>query len=108
MTVNFSSGDAPPVDFLAATEELYRDAAEDLIRARRKLRSGAVDEAKAALQAVKDLKLAFQMVMDERTRIEKLRKEVAGVVHDHALDFDAARDEIGRRLACLRDTAGGG
>ena len=67
-----------------------------------------VDEVKAAAQAVKDLKAAFQMVMDERTRIEKLRKQIAGVVHDYAIDFDAARAEIGRRLACLRDAGGGG
>ena len=49
-------------------------------------RSFTIDEAKTAVQAVKDLKLAFQMVMDERTRIEKLRKQVAGVVHGHDLD----------------------
>ncbi len=42
--------------------------------------SGKIDEAKLALQAVKDLKQAFQMVMDERARVEKLRKQVAGVV----------------------------
>jgi hypothetical protein len=48
------------------------------------------------------------MVMDERARVEKLRKQIAGVVGDHALDFDAARTEIGRRLACLRDAGGGG
>jgi hypothetical protein len=108
MTIKFSAGEEPPVDLLAATEELYRDIAEELIRAKDKLRDGQFDEVKAAVQAVKDLKLAFQMVMDERTRVEKLRKHVAGVVHDYALDFDAARDEIGRRLARLRDAAGGG
>jgi hypothetical protein len=50
--------------------------------------------------------VALQMVMDERTRVEKLRKNVAGVVRDYAIDFDAARDEIGRRLACLREAGG--
>ena len=59
------------------------------------------------MQAVRDLKTAFQLVMDERTRVEKLRKQVAGVVGDLRLDFDAARDEIGRRLARLRDAGGG-
>ncbi len=108
MTENFSTGDEAPVDLLAATEDLYREAAEDLARARRGLRKGKIDEAKLAVQAVKDLKLAFQMVMDERARVEKLRKQIAGVVGDHALDFDAARTEIGRRLACLRDAGGGG
>lgn len=108
MVENVSTGEERPVDLLAETEDLYRLAAEDLARARRGLRAGQLDEAKAALQAVKDLKMAFQMVMDERARIEKLRKHVAGVVHGHELDFHAARTEIGRRLACLRDAGGGG
>lgn len=93
----------PPVDLLAETEELYREAAEDLVRARRKLSEGKVEEVRAAVQAVKDLKVALQLVMDERTRIEKLRRSASGIVHDFALDFDAARSEIGRRLARLRD-----
>ena len=107
MIQDFPSDDPPPVDLLEATEDLYRQAAEDLVLAQRKLRRGSVDEVKAAAQAVKDLKAAFQLVMDERTRIEKLRKQVAGVVHDYAIDFDAARAEVGRRLACLRDAGGG-
>ncbi|MFN5826337.1 MAG: hypothetical protein ACK446_04805, partial [Rhodobacterales bacterium] len=89
MTSDLPSDEPPPVDLLAATEDLYRQAAEDLVQAQRKLRQGSVDEVKAATQAVKDLKAAFQLVMDERTRIEKLRKQVAGVVHDYAIDFDA-------------------
>jgi len=108
MTSDLPSDKPLPVDLLEATEDLYRQAAEDLVQAQRKLRQGSVDEVKAATQAVKDLKAAFQLVMDERTRIEKLRKQVAGVVHGYAIDFDAARAEIGRRLACLRDAGGGG
>lgn len=98
----------PPVDLLAATEELYREAAEDLVRARRKLTEGRAEEVKAAVQAVKDLKAALQLVMDERARIEKLRRTAGGIVHDYALDFDAARAEIGRRLARLRSAGRGG
>ncbi len=98
----------PPVDLLAETEELYREAAEDLVRARRKLSEGRTEEVKAAVQAVKDLKAALQLVMDERARIEKLRRTAGGIVHDYALDFDAARVEIGRRLARLRSAGSGG
>ncbi len=108
MMIDVSGGESPRTDLLLATEQLYRETAEELIAAVRKLREGEFSEVKAAAQAVKELKAAFQMVMDERTRVDKLRKQVAGVVHDHALDFDAARDEIGRRLALLRDAGGGG
>ncbi|MDT8856324.1 hypothetical protein RNZ50_15115 [Paracoccaceae bacterium Fryx2] len=108
MTMIFSAGEGTPNDLLSATEELYREIAQELVVAVRKVRDGETGEVKAAKQAVRDLRDAFQMVMDERTRVDKLRKQVAGVVHDTALDFDAARDEIGRRLACLRDAGGGG
>ncbi len=107
MTIEFSSGDGLPVDLLAATEEMYREAAEDLVRAKQKLRAGQFDEVKAAVQAVKDLKTALHLVMEERARVEKLRRQVGGVAQDHMLDFDAARDEIGRRLARLRDAGDG-
>ena len=110
MTIKFSSGDEPPADLLADAEGMYRDAAADLFFARRRLREGTPDEVRAATGAVRDLKLAIELVMQERTRIEKLRRQVAGIVDGtgHALDFDAARAEIGRRLARLRDAGDGG
>ncbi|MCP5039094.1 MAG: hypothetical protein GY945_15985 [Rhodobacteraceae bacterium] len=58
--------------------------------------------AKTALEARK----AMQVLFEERYKIEQFRKKASGVVHDFALDLDAARDEIGRRLSCLRDAAG--
>ena len=92
---------------LAATEGLYRETAEELVRAVRVIRAGRADDVKAATQAVKDLRSALQMVMEERTRVEKLRRQVAGTVGTRELDFDAARLEIGRRLARLRDASAG-
>ena len=103
MTIKFRDGDEPPVDVLAETEGYLRESAELIIRTVQDVRAGRTGDVKAAQQTVRDLKTLFQMVMDERTRVDKLRKQIAGVVHGHALDFDGARDEIGRRLACLRD-----
>jgi hypothetical protein len=108
MTIRFSDGEEPPVDLLAATEGLYRETAEELVRAVRVIRAGRADDVKAATQAVKDLRSALQMVMEERTRVEKLRRQVAGTVGAGTLDLDAARDEVGRRLARLRDAGPGG
>jgi len=108
MDMGFNGGDdAPPVDLLEETEELYREVAGELAQAMRGVRRGALTEAKAAVQAVKDLRTAFQMVMEERGRVEKLRKQVAAVGAGTELDLAAARIEIGRRLACLRDAGGG-
>lgn len=107
MTMTFSGEEAAPADLIAETEVLYREVAVELTSALQGFRLGKTDEVKTAVQAVKDLRVALQMVMDERTRVEKLRKNVAGVVRDYAIDFDAARDEIGRRLARLREAGGG-
>lgn len=87
---------------------LFRDMAEEMALALRRFREGDFSEAKGASAALKDLRAAYHLVMDERTRVEKLRKQHAGEVGGGALDLELARDEIGRRLACLRDAGGGG
>ena len=106
MTIHFSTGEAPPVDLLAATEQLYHETAQELARALMAIRDGRLDEIKATVQVVRDLKAAFQMVMDERGRFDKVSKQVAGSIGSGTLDLDAARDEVGRRLARLRDAGG--
>ena len=103
MTIKFSEGDGQPVDLLAASEVFLKEGAELLVLTLQDVRAGKFGEIRTASQAVRDLKGLYQTVMEERTRVDKLRKQVAGVVHGHALDFDGARDEIGRRLARLRD-----
>ncbi|PKP75686.1 MAG: hypothetical protein CVT84_01895 [Alphaproteobacteria bacterium HGW-Alphaproteobacteria-6] len=107
MTARLSDEAPVPRDLISATEELYREAAGELAQAIRNIRQGRLDEVKATAQAVRDLKVAFQLAMDERTRVEKLRKEDGTAGTGHAFDFDAARVEIGRRLARLRDAADG-
>ncbi|MGD9917883.1 MAG: hypothetical protein AB7U46_07675 [Paenirhodobacter sp.] len=107
MEMTFTGGESPPVDLLEETEVLYREIAGELALAMRGVRQGEFKDAKVAAQAVKDLRTAFQMVMDERTRVEKLRRQIDGVVRGNELDFDAARAEIGRRLARLRDAGTG-
>ena len=118
MTINFSAGNDPPpnpatgpepgVDLLATVEGFWTESAQDLARAIALTRRGKLDEAKLAVAAVKDLKAAFQLVMEERTRVEKLRKQATGTVGTGTLDLSAARDEIGRRLARLRNAGAGG
>lgn len=96
------------MDLLAEAERIYTDAAEDLARTLGELRRQPAGNAKAARDLMRGLREAFSVVMQEREKIERLRLQVAGAVGAGQLDFDAARDEIGRRLACLRDAAGGG
>jgi hypothetical protein len=108
MTINVQIGDGPLAELLAATEEMYRDAGLELARAVKAAKQGTPADAKAALQAVRDMKVAFQLAMEERNKIEKLRKDTAGIIGESILDLDAARDEIGSRLARLRNAGGGG
>ena len=109
MTVRLSDEDAVPDDVLAVAEGLYRHAAEELYRTIAAIRAGQVGEVKAPQAAIRDLRATALHVLDERARVDKLRKQIAGRIGaGGALDFDGARAEIGRRLACLRDAGGGG
>ena len=98
-----------PDAVLEVAENLYRDAAVELYRTITALRSGEFTEVKAAQTAIRDLRATALHVLDERNKVDKLRKQIAGQVGAGGdLDFDGARLEIGRRLACLRDAGGGG
>lgn len=83
--------------------ELFDEATEALKAALRRLRGGEFGDAKDVARQIGEVKAAYKLALEERTRVAKLRRDEAGVVYDYALDFDAARDEICRRLACLRD-----
>lgn len=107
MTITFSQGDGgQELDLLSFTVEQYTEAAQALATALREVRQGRPEDAKAAAAAVRDMKAAFQLAMEERTRVEKLRKDAAGIVHGYAIDLDAARAEVGRRLARLGHARG--
>jgi hypothetical protein len=107
-----SGGDAPLTEPQVLTHALrvFDAAAADVAAALVALRDSGADGADGSgrtLQAVRDLQAALAVLMDERVKIDRLRNQVAGVVGGRTLDLDAARDEIGRRLARLRDTGGG-
>jgi hypothetical protein len=106
MTINFSSGDKPPVDMLAITEIWLREAAENLAVTVQSIKSGEFGQVKDAVDCIKGLKVAVHLAIEEGNRVEKLRKQVAGACGSGTFDMDAARDEIGRRLARLRDAGG--
>ena len=85
------------------TNDLYFDIAKEISEATEKIKLGEFDNLKDTIRSLKDLRVALQLAMEERARLAKFDKERAGVVYDYALDFDAARIEISRRLACLRE-----
>lgn len=111
MTIEISEGERTAADLLAVTDRIFSQSALALGRAVMALdeldEARAGEKAKAALQAVKDFRNAYQIAMDERTRVDKLRRQVADDAGTGVLDLDTARDEIGRRLACLRSAGDG-
>ena len=55
---------------------------------------------------VREMRKALQTVIEERNKVEQLRREMAGGVGDRDIDLRSARDVIGRRLALLRHARG--
>jgi hypothetical protein len=90
---------------LTETLKLYQTTVEELMSAVNSIKSGSLDEVKTALVAVRELRQALAWAMEERANLEKRNKTIASGYDDGAgaLELDAARDEIGRRLARLRD-----
>lgn len=99
----------------ASAEEVFSEAQQTFHRATRALNRLVdqldVDELSNGGEANKllgQLKQALQTALAERERLEQKARSDAGIVNDYAVDFDAARLEIGRRLACLRAAGGAG
>jgi hypothetical protein len=109
MTMRFMGDDPTPEAVLGATEKLYGLAIMELERTIDALSAGEFNEVKAAQTAIRDLRATALQVLQERGKVDQLRKQIAGHVGvGGALDLDEARAEIGRRLACLRNAGGGG
>lgn len=83
--------------------ELFDDVVAVLKASLDRLRAGEFGDAREVARQIGDVRAAYKLSLEERIRVAKLRREEAGIVYDFALDLDAARDEIGRRVACLRD-----
>lgn len=101
-----------PEEAIAVAEGLFWSYVRDLKRHEAALEArecGSIDpaELKEAVQSAKIVREAVGLLMVERNRVDKLRKDIAGGVGGGSLDLDSARDEIGRRLACLRRAGGG-
>ena len=119
MTMNFDPGPEAPegpfvpgaamaqdMDVIEIADGLFRSYAGDLHKLRLKILAGETQDLKESGKLVRDLRAAAQLVLEERSKVDKLRKDAAGSVGTGVLDLAAARDEIGRRLACLRRAGG--
>jgi hypothetical protein len=104
MNMTFSDKETPTADdLLASTEAILARAAVQFERAVRRLEQAEVPPPKTVTASMDGYMMAFHRAMSERDKVGKLRNQIAGTVGCGVLDLDAARAEIGRRLACLRN-----
>lgn len=94
--------------FILGVEEQFERAADVFKQAALQMEQGDL----VATAKVRDLAREYRKVAtlcyEERVRLAVKRRKQAGIVHQYAIDFDAARNEIRGRLACLRDAADAG
>jgi hypothetical protein len=103
MSMNFSFTGGPPEEILAKAEQLLATAENELLEAINSLKSGDAQAGQVIERSTQTMMRALGIIVTERANLEKLGRKIAGAVGTGTLDLHGARDEIGRRLACLRD-----
>ena len=71
-------------------------------------KTARVLDGSATARASVELRKAAQILFEERKKVEQYRNKTSGVAYNFAIDLDKARDEIWRRLSCLRDPQAAG
>ncbi|KMW56574.1 Gene Transfer Agent (GTA) [Candidatus Rhodobacter oscarellae] len=92
---------------LAVAEQLFEEAGVILGRLLSKARQDDDEAIGRARTALKELAEGWKMAVTERNRVADERKKTAGIEGSYAVDYAAARSEIGRRLARLRAAGSG-
>ncbi|WP_127900456.1 hypothetical protein [Solirhodobacter olei] len=107
MGTDTSGKGADPREMISHAALLYESAADAFALVIDEARAGEPAAARAAASHAREFRQALLAVLNERATIEKFRTDVEGL-GPGSLDFDGARAEIGRRLACLRNAGDGG
>ena len=100
--------DEPIADLVAETKILFRRSATVLAKRINALEEAEDPESKTTSTVVKDMRQAFGWVIEESKHVEKIEKSIAAASGNGGYDLDAARSEIGGRLARLRAARGDG
>ncbi len=104
MSINTPFGeDASSPDFLGIANDLFFRVLKELERQLKAAELSKGEDSAGLAKTANDLRKAMQNVFDERKRLEQSGKITAKDQGGAELDLVASRDEIGRRLACLRD-----
>ncbi len=87
---------------ITTLEQQLADMRADLVELYQKIRAGEFDQVKNATRATTEIRQWLKIAIEAEATLEKRNKHDRGIVHDYAIDFDAARNEIGSRLDRLR------
>lgn len=101
-----AEGEAAAWAMLEEAEEHYGRTIRVLNQIIEEVEAGNTERARSLRGALSDLNKAVQTAFDERLRVAKRLREESGSAHEYALDLDAARLEVGRRLDRMRTTQG--
>jgi hypothetical protein len=95
--------DAASEDYMKIADAFFLRVLKELDRQLSTAETGGCETTPELAKAVTDVRRAMQTVFEERKRLEQSGKAGFGGGRAAELDLAQARDEIGRRLACLRD-----
>ncbi len=110
MIVDTPAGEPMARPLVAEAMGLLDEIVVEIHTAMDRVRKGDLSELKDGVRVMRDLRSALQIVFEERAKVAKLRQDRDGGGGDgggRTFDLDAARDEICRRLARLRDARDG-
>lgn len=85
-----------------ALEQQLADMREELEELYLKIRAGDLGELKNATRATAEIRQWLKIAIEAEAQLDKRRQQERGIAHGFAIDFDAARHEIGCRLDRLR------
>jgi predicted Zn-dependent peptidase len=100
--------DGAAEEILRAAKEHFEETAREIEACRKRLRQGE-EVSPSELQKLRaQLKAEARLYYEEAQRLARELRKQAGIAGQFALDFDAARQEVGRRMARLRAAGGSG
>ncbi|MGB0660648.1 MAG: hypothetical protein ACPGNV_10755 [Mangrovicoccus sp.] len=100
------NGDDSSEKIFAEAFAKFERASSALDTVVRQLEAGEVSEVGDVKKLVSSFETAAELTLKARQKLDERRSKQTGIVHDYAIDMDAAKLEIGRRLACLRNSSG--
>ena len=86
---------------LRRAKETFAEIGETLRDGVEKLKASTDPEVRAYSNTLQLFWKSILTVEERENELESFRREREGIAHGYALDLNAARREVGRRLACL-------